>query len=413
MRFFMSSWRKNLLSWVNGSESPWLPPRWWRGTAAERDVWALRREARQLMWPDRVTRLGRAKILTQALAWPVWAGIKSVRHVREFARTRYAGRSRLAVWWDSYWLQIAYNIRLEDQLDVCLNLPENRREVRGFMVCREQQVLVRRSRRGQQDFTRLGYKQEFARFCEAQGLPAPAVVCEGMGREITRMRDWPARDLIFKPADLSEGLGIMKLTHDPEAGVWRTRDAVCITPETVAEWACRLMGREGAWLVQPFMRNDPSWARFTPGCLATCRVVTGRLLPEGEPFFLGAFARFAFDNDAVDNISAGGLGMGLDLRDGRMMAGTIWSGAGGHYDYHPRTGVRITGEVLPGWAEIAALGLRAHRAAGSWATMGWDIAYTEEGAMLIEANPQWSVLFHVPASQTRLCEVLRAAERYR
>lgn len=402
----MSSLRKQLLSWLDSNELPRLPPRWWIGTAKEREVWALRREARRLMWPDWVAEHGRARILTRALVWPLWAAIKSFQHVRRDVRTRYPGRSRLAVWADSYWLQLVYNIRIGDQLDVCLNLPENRREVRGFTVCREQQALLARAHGEAGGVAGLDGKLGFARFCEANALPSPAPVCEGAGGEVTRMTDWPARDLIFKPANLAKGYGIMKLAHD--AGVWRARDGSNVCPRTIGDWARARLGAE-AWLVQPFLRNAPSWRVFTTGGLATCRIVTGRALPGGEPFLLGAFARFPLDHEAVDNLSAGGVGAGVDMEDGTMSIGTIWVGEKGHHERHPRTGAQIKGAVVPGWPEMAALALRAHRVAGDWRSIGWDVAFTEEGPVLIEANLQWSVLFHRPMSRTRVPEVLRVS----
>lgn len=403
----MHSLRKQLLSWVDSNELPWLPPRWWRGTAAEREVWGLRREARRLMWPAWVAEHGRARIFTRALVWPLWAAIKSFQHVRHSARTRYPGRSRLAVWADSYWLQLAYNIRISDQLDVCLNLPGNRREVRGFTVCREQQTLLARAHRGASGVPGLDGKLGFARFCETNGLSAPAAVCEGEGGRVARMTEWPARDLIFKPANMAKGHGIVKLTHDVRAGVWRARDGSTACPRTIGAWAAAHLGEKHAWLVQPFLRNAASWAGFTTGGLATCRIVTGRAIQGGEPFLLGAFARFPLDHEAVDNLSAGGVGAGVDLESGALTIGTIWVGEKGHHERHPRTGAQIKGAVLPGWPEMAELALRAHRAAGDWRSVGWDVALAEEGPVLIEANLQWSVFFHRPMSRTRVPEVLR------
>jgi hypothetical protein len=406
----MSSLRKHLLSWLDSNELPWLPPRWWIGTAKEREVWALRREARRLMWPDWVAEHGRFRIFTRALVWPLWAGIKSFQHAHRNARTLYPGRSWFAVWADSYWLQLAYNIRISDQLDACLNLPENRREARGFTVCREQQVLLKRAYREASGVPGLQGKLGFARFCEANALPAPAPVCEGLGGEVTRGTDWPARDLIFKPANMAKGLGIAKLSHDAGAGVWRASDGSTVGPGTVGGWAAARLG-EHAWLVQPFLRNASSLARFTTGGLATCRIVTGRAIPGGEPFLLGAFARFPLDHEAVDNLSAGGVGAGVDLADGTLTVGTIWVGERGLHERHPRTGAQIKGAALPGWPEMAALALRAHRAAGDWRSVGWDVALTPEGPVLIEANLHWSVLFHVPMSRTRIPEVLRVSAR--
>jgi hypothetical protein len=79
---------------------------------------------------------------------------------------------------------------------------------------------------------------------------------------------------------------------------------------------------------------------------------------------------------AVD-LATGELGPASDLGEDASV---------GWVDRHPLTGARIAGRRLEGWKEARALALAAHRAFGDRLFVGWDIALTPDGALLIEGN---------------------------
>ena len=58
------------------------------------------------------------------------------------------------------------------------------------------------------------------------------------------------------------------------------------------------------------------------------------------------------------------------------------------HDTHPLTGGRIAGRVLPHWQEAVDLAIRAHAAFSEWAVIGWDIAWTPDGPVLLEKIDQ-------------------------
>ncbi len=55
----------------------------------------------------------------------------------------------------------------------------------------------------------------------------------------------------------------------------------------------------------------------------------------------------------------------------------------------------IAGIVLPYWHESVDLVRRAHAGAFSrFAFLGWDVALTKDGPLLLETNSGWGAVFH-------------------
>jgi hypothetical protein len=54
--------------------------------------------------------------------------------------------------------------------------------------------------------------------------------------------------------------------------------------------------------------------------------------------------------------------------------------------HHPTTGAPIRGKRLPCWDEVKQLAVRAHGAFRPRVLIGWDIAITNEGPVIIEGN---------------------------
>ena len=53
---------------------------------------------------------------------------------------------------------------------------------------------------------------------------------------------------------------------------------------------------------------------------------------------------------------------------------------------HPDTGAPIAGHRLPCWAETMALATAALDAAHDRPSIGWDVAITDDGPVLVEGN---------------------------
>jgi len=103
----------------------------------------------------------------------------------------------------------------------------------------------------------------------------------------------------------------------------------------------------------------------------------------------------------------------IDLGSGRLsaMTGDKPECLSQWYDRHPVTGVAITGRIVPEWGVLAALAERAHRVTRDRVLVGWDIAVTPSGPMLLEGNSypdmHYPQRIHRPYGEMRIGALLR------
>jgi hypothetical protein len=157
-------------------------------------------------------------------------------------------------------------------------------------------------------------------------------------------------------------------------------------------------------LLQPRLANHPELARLVgDATLSTVRVITVRSR-SGAPEVVGAFLRTSVGDAAIDSFTQGGLSCNVDLDTGRL--GPAYTKAGQRPALlHPRTGVPFEGFTLPfipqafRWCSLAhevfaAMDLRRVP------VVGWDLALTGEGPLLVEGNCpcalQFQKLLHEP-----------------
>jgi len=91
----------------------------------------------------------------------------------------------------------------------------------------------------------------------------------------------------------------------------------------------------------------------------------------------------------TDNMTRGSVAFPIDLETGRMTQGDIYP-LGARFDRHPANGHQVVGVEIAFWKETLALCKAAHaRAFHTYPTVGWDVAVTPDGPVLIEMNIQW------------------------
>ena len=152
------------------------------------------------------------------------------------------------------------------------------------------------------------------------------------------------------------------------------------------------------YLIQPRLKAHEQLRRImAPGGLGTVRVVTLRA-HEGQYAFLSACLRITVSPNVTDNFSSGSAGnltAAIDLASGALSPATgsrrrEWPDMR-TFDRHPDTQEAIAGRSVPLWGAVKDLALRAHAAFPELGAIGWDIAVTDAGPVLIEGNHAWDI----------------------
>lgn len=229
---------------------------------------------------------------------------------------------------------------------------------------------------GWRDDCALTDKARFAQRCAGAGLPHAATLAQvrrGAVR-VERLPEQPA--LAAKMTDGDGGAGFRRFDLD----------ALPANNEVFADAIRALkLPASARWLVQPRLTNHPDLAALGLSALLTVRMTTIRD-ERNVPELVTAVLRLPRDPASpVDNIKRGGLMAPADFATGRL--GIARAGRGlGEFEIHPETGARIDGLTLPDWLAAKDLVARAHDAFPEYLMIGWDVALTPDGPVLIEGN---------------------------
>lgn len=240
-------------------------------------------------------------------------------------------------------------------------------------------------------------KLDFFRRCQAGGVDTARVLFQV---EHDPQRDaWrlvpegqgdcalPGCDLFIKPARGKGGRGCEKWFfagsdyRDPR-GRTLSRQALLRHIEALAR-------RRGRYLIQECLVNHAALRDLSPG-ITSLRITSCRT-ENGNFEVTNATLKIAFAGDsAVDNFHRGGGVAAVDVGTGMLgQASDSWQA---HpcvwHDAHPATGARIAGRILPLWPETRDLVVRAHRLFPDRIMLGFDVAVTDRGPVIIEGNVQ-------------------------
>jgi hypothetical protein len=106
---------------------------------------------------------------------------------------------------------------------------------------------------------------------------------------------------------------------------------------------------------------------------------------------LGAYIRFGKGGNIVDNISAGGIAVGIDPYSGKTGPVAYDDPAKKYYE-HPDTNVNFCNFMIPDWEEVLEIAKKVQKSTFFYKLLGLDIAISQNGPVVIEinANPEMS-----------------------
>lgn len=230
-------------------------------------------------------------------------------------------------------------------------------------------------------------KRWFAEQCVRHVMPhVPNIAALDCGEAIPPIDagTLPKAALFVKPADWAMGQGASRWHY--RGGYYEDDDGKRLTADGLIARLLEL-SRIRPHVVQLKIVNHSDIACLSNGALCTVRAMTGLKKGCTEPKLISAVLRMGIGQSAVDNFRAGGIAAPINADTGRLGAAVRDDPNGQVFDKHPDTGVPIAQRVIPMWKECVELSLRAHRAFGPPAIIGWDIVITPDGPVLLEGNP--------------------------
>ena len=137
-------------------------------------------------------------------------------------------------------------------------------------------------------------------------------------------------------------------------------------------------------LCEEFVVQHEAVSALYPLSVNTYRIVT--VLTEGVPHIVYAFIRIGNGGRFVDNINAGGMAAPVNIETG-IIEYPAFDKDSIYYETHPYTNCPIKGYQLPQWDKAVETVLKAATVVPEVGYVGWDVAATKDGVVLIEGNP--------------------------
>ena len=121
-------------------------------------------------------------------------------------------------------------------------------------------------------------------------------------------------------------------------------------------------------------------------CDASCNTI--RIMTfnnNGNAEILWAGLRIGNGINSVDNFHAGGMATEIDLETGKLKRSALDKDLN-EFTEHPKTKVKIKGFEIPYFDEVKKMVKEASLESDKILLVGWDVAITDKGPLIIEGN---------------------------
>lgn len=260
----------------------------------------------------------------------------------------------------------------------------------------------------------LNNKLLFNRYYSAYGLPLPRLYAffhpdsgftldEDPMRNAEDFKNWLTRtgikQFFIKPCGGKKGGGVIAVCDvkqadngsyiltDPNDNTWKV--------EELAEKLSNQFSESSypGYLIEEKIEQHPLLSQINSSSVNTCRLLT-LVQPDNTITIPFAAFRFGRMGNTVDSWSNGGIAFQVNVETGELIRGSFhpdW-GLTKNVSYHPDSRMKLRGLVVPGWNEIKDLVLKAAFVTPDIKSIGWDVAVSRKGVLLIEGNSLWSPL---------------------
>ena len=285
-------------------------------------------------------------------------------HIREIHKE--SGRSRFVLFFDMVWCILRYGVGYLDYHVFGFAYIRGKANRESFMTMNDNLALVRRV--NDPEYRPIFknkpiFMDKFRGYTGREHLDLTKTDAAVFGEFVRK------HGAVFaKPADDFGGHGIRKITAA------ELKDETAVYNELVGD---------GCVLVEEAIRQHPKLNELNSSCINTLRMVT--LVSNGESHHMYTLIRVGSGTGIVDNISSGGMYAPI-WEDGKIAKPAFCDSTGLYYENHPLTGTAFVGFEIPHYEEAVALVKRAALEVEQVKYIGWGVAISENGPLLVEGN---------------------------
>lgn len=270
------------------------------------------------------------------------------------------------------------------------------------LICGYEAAVLLKNINHAPDLDAVDDKAIFYSICKMNGLSIPAIysIIENKNSSV----NLPCEDLIIKPARGSKGTGIELWEYTNGKYHYET---LMLGPDELKEHIQeKFSALHLPIIIQQRITNHNGLAELSTGGLITVRVVTVRTA-ENQILHLMSVLIIPVGKKLLRHKV---ILSPINEETGELGAATTYGVIPRTFDKHPDTNLAFVGLQIPYWKEILSLTKEAHTHFMDFASLGWDIAITESGPVIIEANKIWDVEtmqnpHQIPLGKTKFIDI--------
>ncbi|MCL2743997.1 MAG: hypothetical protein FWE67_09105 [Planctomycetaceae bacterium] len=198
------------------------------------------------------------------------------------------------------------------------------------------------------------------------------------------------KQIIVKPSAAGRGIGVRKILYSEVSDI-----------KVFCEEA-----RNNCLLLEEIVVQHPDLSSINPSSVNTLRINTV-VDRTGVPHILRPALRMGVGESITDNFSGNGIVAGIDLDTGILSTPAIGADLR-TYIKHPTSGVVILGFQIPHWEAAKDMVHRAANLTPQTRWVGWDIAITSKGPLVIEGNIDTGSRTMQMTTQTGVYHIMRS-----
>ncbi len=143
-------------------------------------------------------------------------------------------------------------------------------------------------------------------------------------------------------------------------------------------------------IIQRAIEQHPQMSILYPKSVNTLRIVTVR--KDAEILILNCVCRIGANGNVYDNWSTGGIAVAVDTETGKLKKhGFFHPRYGRMVTEHPDTKITFEGFEIPNFLQALQMAAKLHRFFYGLHSVGWDIAITPKGPLVVEGNDDWGL----------------------